>query len=574
MKALLIEHLEKANALGIKSVLYEQKDLQTMLTDIHDNEIKIIFVQMEKILGLGELITELSKRDWLGRVFLDECQIALEDEYRDCRPMLEMLKNLTVPKTFLTATLETKHMRHALKTFATQVGDKLELPIVRLAGATRSNLRIQLEKVTLNTYLDFLKEKIDDLKSAVTMIFCHTKTGPCSVKTVQEYLQQYFDADSVGAYHGGLSYDERKLVQDNFRNGLYRVMVATKAAALGIHNDQVEQVFLLHGADSVSYMDQMMGRAGRAANCKCASCFVLNIEGYVAPPMDDDAKDFLKLKSCLRNYLSFKLYGKVEFCNSATEKCNICEPAKEQSAANPVPNTAEKRSASQMDEFQDDLIVEAMANFDTDEASRLPVLRRTKVARLLPPTRMVQLPTVTTLPKPTAVDIPDNILKRVFDLAWAGMCGICFVATRQNVVHKQRERCSRVAKLSCYRCLGSGHMAKDCRNKVQLNAGVGACYGCWMKIDHPHVSGTAMSNVKECLAKDFVKEAAWHLFRSKNPAVLERYCTAMKGVPPNDFRDTREYANWLGSTASNLQQSQCNAVMLVCGFVKEEEGRR
>jgi hypothetical protein len=94
-----------------------------------------------------------------------------------------------------------------------------------------------------------------------------------------------------------------------------------------------------------------------------------------------------------------------------------------------------------------------------------------------------------------------------------------------------------------------------------------------MKIDHPHVPGIIDSNVKNCPARDFVKEAAWRLFRNE-PLNLERFCSSVHGVSPDNVQDEMKFANWLGGTATNRQQSQCNAVVLVCGFVKFHQGRR
>jgi hypothetical protein len=84
-----------------------------------------------------------------------------------------------------------------------------------------------------------------------------------------------------------------------------------------------------------------------------------------------------------------------------------------------------------------------------------------------------------------------------------------------------------------------------------------------MKIGHPLGSDIG----KDCKAKDFIKETAWTLLRRK-PVEVRKACETMNAVAPPSARPDEEYALWLQSAAQNRQQTQCNAVVLVCGFIK------
>ena len=69
---------------------------------------------------------------------------------------------------------------------------------------------------------------------------------------------------TTGAYHGrSLSGHDRDEVLKNWRSGLIKAMVATKAFGLGINQPDIEVVLKIGVPPSLEELVQAFGRAGR-----------------------------------------------------------------------------------------------------------------------------------------------------------------------------------------------------------------------------------------------------------------------------------------------------------------------
>ena len=80
------------------------------------------------------------------------------------------------------------------------------------------------------------------------------------------------------ALHGDLTQKERSNVMEGFKNGLFKILVATDVAARGIHVDGIEVVYNFDLPQEIEYYVHRIGRTGRAGMEGTSISFVRNIE--------------------------------------------------------------------------------------------------------------------------------------------------------------------------------------------------------------------------------------------------------------------------------------------------------
>lgn len=125
-----------------------------------------------------------------------------------------------------------------------------------------------------------------------------------------ERLSELLREEGIGAacYHGGLSYAERSLRQDDWVTGRSRVMVATNAFGMGI--DKADVRFVVHYSmpDSLESYYQEAGRAGRDGKRSYALLLVAPDDagrirrrfGRLFPPLEQVRDIYEKVCSYLR----------------------------------------------------------------------------------------------------------------------------------------------------------------------------------------------------------------------------------------------------------------------------------
>jgi single-stranded-DNA-specific exonuclease len=91
------------------------------------------------------------------------------------------------------------------------------------------------------------------------IVYCNSRS---EATKLAERLRRFF-GDSVGFYHAGIPARERAGVEDLFRAGDLRVVVATSAFGEGIDLPDVRDVVLYHLNFALTEFNQQAGRAGR-----------------------------------------------------------------------------------------------------------------------------------------------------------------------------------------------------------------------------------------------------------------------------------------------------------------------
>jgi len=112
---------------------------------------------------------------------------------------------------------------------------------------------------------DWICEYISDKESRSPLLIFVQKKIDCSFycKKINEILSLNGRGNGAEVYHADLPADERKNVEDRFRNGTTRFLVATKALGLGFDKSDIRTVIHAYTPPSVSQWYQEFGRAGR-----------------------------------------------------------------------------------------------------------------------------------------------------------------------------------------------------------------------------------------------------------------------------------------------------------------------
>jgi len=106
---------------------------------------------------------------------------------------------------------------------------------------------------------DKLKKLLELVKSldGSGIIYCATR------KKVEELYQVLKKKHAVAYYHGGLSGQERRVLQQQFLTGDLQLLIATNAFGMGINKDNIRFVIHYDLPDSPENYLQEVGRAGR-----------------------------------------------------------------------------------------------------------------------------------------------------------------------------------------------------------------------------------------------------------------------------------------------------------------------
>ncbi|SDO95571.1 DEAD/DEAH box helicase [Desulforhopalus singaporensis] len=134
-----------------------------------------------------------------------------------------------------------------------------------LPAATISHSLYQVSKGEKNA---LLKNILAEGGNACTLVFTRTKHKARSLAGILEKVG--FNAIAL---QGNMSQSKRQQAMDGFRNGTYRILVATDIAARGIDVDDVSFVINYDMPDTVETYTHRTGRTGRANRTGLAMTF-------------------------------------------------------------------------------------------------------------------------------------------------------------------------------------------------------------------------------------------------------------------------------------------------------------
>ncbi len=183
-------------------------------------------------------------------VVVDEAHHLIESTHRPAyRRVPDVIRKLGSPKVLaLTATADDE-------VFA-GIRRELEIEAWVIDPTIRENLTVT-EARGITNKVDYIRRNIDVEGKAI--VYCNSRT---EATKVAEKLRTNL-GDIVAFYHAGVGSAERLQVEQFFRAGTIRVIVATSAFGEGVDLPDVRDVFLYHLNFDHTEFNQQSGRAGR-----------------------------------------------------------------------------------------------------------------------------------------------------------------------------------------------------------------------------------------------------------------------------------------------------------------------
>lgn len=239
------------NAVAINSGMsYSQID--AALDNCAYGDVKLLYVAPERI-ATSLFRTRVMKIN-VSLIAIDEAHCISQWGY-DFRPSylkIAALRKLLpeVPFIALTATATSAVLK--------DIDKYLEMrdPTTFKASFVRDNIRFVVRYT--DNKLDQVLRVINGVKDGCGIVYVRTR------RDAQE-VSDFLEASGISSayYHAGLSYKMRALKQNDWSNGVTRVIVATNAFGMGIDKADVRFVIHYQLSESIEAYYQEAGRAGR-----------------------------------------------------------------------------------------------------------------------------------------------------------------------------------------------------------------------------------------------------------------------------------------------------------------------
>lgn len=274
--ALMADQVQGLVRAGISSAvtingLLSLPERQDALDKVRLGDAAILLISPEQLRSTT-VRSVLAQRE-IGLWVLDEahCVSKWGHDFRpDYRYVSRFIKESSAdepaPVLCLTATAKPDVVQDIRSHFKERLGSELALID---GGASRSNLSFQVlptQRATKMTdILDTIEAQLPREGVSGAVVYCATRNA---TERVAEFLKQ--QGIAAERYHAGLSADDKREIQEDFRVGNLRVIAATNAFGMGVDKPDIRLV--VHGdvPGSLENYLQEAGRAGRdrePANC-------------------------------------------------------------------------------------------------------------------------------------------------------------------------------------------------------------------------------------------------------------------------------------------------------------------
>ncbi|SFO41732.1 ATP-dependent DNA helicase RecQ [Roseovarius lutimaris] len=277
--ALMADQVQGLVRAGISSAvtingLLSLPERQDALDKVRLGEAAILLISPEQLRSTT-VRSVLAQRE-VGLWVLDEahCVSKWGHDFRpDYRYVSRFIKESSgcepAPVLCLTATAKPDVVQDIRSHFKERLGAELALID---GGASRSNLSFQVlptQRATKMTdILDTIETQLPREGVSGAVVYCATRNA---TERVAQFLKQ--QGIAAERYHAGLSADEKREIQEDFRVGNLRVIAATNAFGMGVDKPDIRLV--VHG-DVPGSLENYLQEAGRAGRDRDpASCVLL-----------------------------------------------------------------------------------------------------------------------------------------------------------------------------------------------------------------------------------------------------------------------------------------------------------
>jgi ATP-dependent DNA helicase RecQ len=252
--ALMKDQVDALNANGIEAAFFNSSlsslEKEKVLQQIYEHELKLIYVAPESLSFLQPILNDA----FLSLVAVDEahCISSWGHDFRPAYKELAFLKKSmpNVPLVALTATAD-KATRFDITT-------QLSIPNahVFIASFDRPNISLNVSPglKRIDKILNFLSIR----ENQPGIIYCLSR------KSTEDLAQKLsFNGYKASAYHAGLDYEERGLIQDSFLQDEVQIICATIAFGMGIDKSNIRWVIHYNMPKNIEGYYQEIGRSGR-----------------------------------------------------------------------------------------------------------------------------------------------------------------------------------------------------------------------------------------------------------------------------------------------------------------------
>ncbi|AYV66893.1 ATP-dependent DNA helicase [Niallia circulans] len=269
---------------------------------------KYIFISPEMI-SFPHIIDQLQKME-ISLFVIDEAHCISQWGY-DFRPdyqkLGEIRQKLNNPLTLaLTATATEAVREDIIKSLHLEMVEEI------IYSVDRANIAINIEEVShVQEKVDKLLEYIQRLDGQGIVYFSSKKLAEQTVAFLKEKSSK-----RIMAYHGGMTQEDRILVQQQFLAGQLDVICATSAFGMGINKEDIRFIIHYHLPTQLESYLQEIGRAGRDGNPSVSIILYTPGDEWIAYQLiESELADELQInqwKARLKNFPSFEAWQKKE----------------------------------------------------------------------------------------------------------------------------------------------------------------------------------------------------------------------------------------------------------------------
>ncbi len=268
--SLMKDQVDQLKKLGISAAYINSSlsfgELRKTLAMTANQKFKLVYIAPERIhsRSFQFVYNHLLKKDSVALLAVDEAH-CLSHWGHDFRPSYRQIKELrksnNIPVLAVTATATQKVRDDIIRELKFD-----HKALLQIGTLDRPNLKYSVKQVLKkeDSLIEFLKDKQENKG----IIFCSTRK---SVEMVHSLCKKF--NSNVGSYHGGLTDNDRKKVQDRFCRGKIKWIIATNAFGMGVNLPNLRFILHFEMPGSLEQYIQETGRAGRDG--KKAECLIL-----------------------------------------------------------------------------------------------------------------------------------------------------------------------------------------------------------------------------------------------------------------------------------------------------------